>query len=151
MVVVGAKLEVRAVEKLLENAKDCVLFDPTYVCCIEHALFACRLAQNSIERGENVAKDFRMEFLVRLSGERQIKKALNFGIREGLKVVGILIFHERIDEVLRRFGALRNDSVFELNQEKIQKIKRHFGIEGETKDELLKAIFERGAILSVQG
>ena len=58
-------------------------FDARYVAGQEHLRRAVELADRAFERGENVARDRRVEILLFAAGRRQIDRALEMGVDEG--------------------------------------------------------------------
>ena len=58
-------------------------FDARYVADRRHLERAVELADRSIERGENVARDRAVEILLYAAGRRQIDRALEMGVDEG--------------------------------------------------------------------
>ena len=60
-------------------------------------------------------KDFSLEYLIRLSGEKQISKALEFGIKNGLNRVGIIISEEKKDKIVKILGQPTNPKVGNKN------------------------------------
>ncbi|ELY59127.1 KEOPS complex Cgi121-like subunit [Natronococcus amylolyticus DSM 10524] len=58
-------------------------FDARYVAGPRHLERAVELADRSIERGENVARDRAVEILLYAAGRRQIDRALEMGVGEG--------------------------------------------------------------------
>jgi len=70
------------------------IFDPDYVIDEEHVIFAYINMKNAFKKKKNIAKDPKIEFLVRLSGETQISKAMKLGIKDNMKRIGVLIPEE---------------------------------------------------------
>ncbi|RQH00971.1 KEOPS complex subunit Cgi121 [Natrarchaeobius oligotrophus] len=66
-------------------------FDTRYVADRRHLERAVELADRSIERGENVARDRAVEILLYAAGRRQIDRALEMGVGEGENRAAILI------------------------------------------------------------
>jgi len=66
-------------------------FDARYVADRSHLERAVELADRSIERGENVARDRAVEILLYAAGRRQIDRALEMGVGEGENRAVILI------------------------------------------------------------
>ncbi|AGB39731.1 KEOPS complex subunit Cgi121 [Natronococcus occultus] len=58
-------------------------FDARYVAGPHHLKRAVELADRSIARGENVARDRAVEFLLYAAGRRQIDRALEMGVDRG--------------------------------------------------------------------
>ncbi len=72
-------------------------FDARYVADRSHLERAVELADRSIERGENVARDRAVEILLYAAGRRQIDRALEMGVDEGKNRAVILIDAEPSD------------------------------------------------------
>jgi tRNA threonylcarbamoyladenosine modification (KEOPS) complex Cgi121 subunit len=66
-------------EKLEKNEENILVFNPEYIISKQQALFAAKMAIKAMENGQNIANKLPIEFLVRLSGRKQIAKALEFG------------------------------------------------------------------------
>ncbi|WP_293029331.1 KEOPS complex subunit Cgi121 [Natronococcus sp.] len=58
-------------------------FDARYVAGLRHLERAVELADRSIERDENVARDRAVEILLYAAGRRQIDRALEMGVGDG--------------------------------------------------------------------
>ncbi|MCD6127027.1 MAG: hypothetical protein J7J21_01415 [Methanomicrobia archaeon] len=104
------------------------LFDPDYIIDEEHVIFAYIHMKKAFEKKRNIAKDPRIEFLLRLSGETQISKAMEIGVKDNMKRLGILIPEE--------------EGISEIKG-KMEKIKSFFG----TTDK--KEIFEKIAVMEI--
>ncbi|RQG95074.1 KEOPS complex subunit Cgi121 [Natrarchaeobius chitinivorans] len=74
-------------------------FDARYVADRNHLERAVELADRSIERGENVARDRAVEILLYAAGRRQIDRALEMGVGEGGNRAVILIAGDETSEV----------------------------------------------------
>jgi KEOPS complex subunit Cgi121 len=131
---------------LNRHGKRAVLFNPGLVAGLPHGEFALLHTERAFERGENIARDYTIEFLVRLSGRKQIEKALKIGIQKGT-YVGVMADESiiwRMEQDLRK----RCDSLLHLTKEKEGCIRDFFEVSG-TGKELQKNIFEKIALLSV--
>lgn len=62
-----------------------------YVAGEKHLARAVSLSQRSRQRGEAIASDAGLEFLLYAAGTRQIEQALQFGVSEGKQSVVIVI------------------------------------------------------------
>jgi KEOPS complex subunit Cgi121 len=75
------------VEKLgeISDRQDCAIqaFDARYVAGPDHLRRAVELADRSMARGENVARERDVEILLYAAGRRQIDRALEMGVSEG--------------------------------------------------------------------
>ncbi|KYK34824.1 MAG: hypothetical protein HXS48_28205 [Theionarchaea archaeon] len=126
--------------------KRAALFNPELVAGYPHLEFAKVCTDTAFERGENIARDYNIEFLVRLSGRKQIEKALDIGIGKGT-CVGVFA-EEGVIEMMETQLKNRNDSLLELTPEKEASIRKFFEVSGSGKV-LQKNIFEKIALLSV--
>jgi len=122
------------------------LFNPQYVAGIEHLTFAYIHTDRAFQHDENIARTYTIEFLVRLSGRKQIEKALEIGIKQG-SYIGIFS-KDDIPNSLQSFVSHRNDSLFDLSLEKEKYLHDFYEVSGSGK-ELRKQIFEKIALLSV--
>ncbi len=126
--------------------KRAALFNPELVAGYPHLQFAQVHTDMAFARGENIARDYTIEFLVRLSGRKQIEKALDIGIRRHT-FVGVLAEEDVIRSMEEKFEN-RNDSLLELTKEKEEDIRKFFSVFGSGKV-LQKNIFEKIALLSL--
>jgi tRNA threonylcarbamoyladenosine modification (KEOPS) complex Cgi121 subunit len=58
----------------------------------------------AFKNNSNFADDFSLEYLIRLSGEKQISKALTFGIKNGFNRIGIITDEENKDKIIHILG-----------------------------------------------
>ena len=80
------------------------IVDADHVAGREHVLSAVEHARRSIDRGLGASGKFELEFLLYLSGERQISRAIEAaGVRPGRPFVMILGDGPSAEEVLERF------------------------------------------------
>lgn len=79
------------------SRRDCAVqaFDARRVVGRDHLRRAVELADRSIERGENVARDRAVEILLYAAGRRQIDRALTMGVNEGETPAVVLIAADR--------------------------------------------------------
>jgi KEOPS complex subunit Cgi121 len=131
---------------LNQYGSEATLFNPRLVAGYPHLEFAQVHTDRAFERGQNVARDYNIEFLVRLSGSKQIEYALEIGIREGT-LVGVRAEDSVIEEMEVHIGN-REDSLLDLSAEKEEEIRDFFGVSGSGKD-LQKNIFEKIALIDV--
>ncbi|SEL01527.1 KEOPS complex subunit Cgi121 [Haloferax larsenii] len=66
-------------------------FDARYVVDRAHLEHAATLADRAIERGNEIARDRAVEFILYASGRRQINRAFEIGVSEGTLPVVILV------------------------------------------------------------
>ena len=74
-----------------------LIFNPSYVISKEQAIYAAILAQKAMDLGQNIANKLAIEFLVRLSGEKKIKSALQFGPKSINSAAGIVVLDDNVD------------------------------------------------------
>lgn len=102
----------------------------------EHLFFAALNALKAFDSNINISKSLAIETLLFASAQRQIKKAVKLlGINSESSQVVVLVItntQKKIEEVLETVSELisgeRDDSVIELTNEKVEVIKRLFGI-----------------------
>lgn len=77
--------------------RDCAVqaFDARHVVGRDHLRRAVELADRSIARGENVARDRAIEILLYAAGRRQIDRALTMGVSEGETPAVVLVAADR--------------------------------------------------------
>jgi KEOPS complex subunit Cgi121 len=122
------------------------LFNAGLVAGQEHLEFARVHTDKAIANGENIARDYNIEFLVRLSGRSQIDKALDIGVRKGV-YLGIMA-DESVVAALEEQVGTRDDTLLELTAEKEKDIQIFFDVSGSGK-ELQRKIFEKIALVSI--
>jgi KEOPS complex subunit Cgi121 len=120
-------------------------FNPLYVAGYEHLDFARIHTDRAFERDENIARSYTIEFLVRLSGRKQIEKALEISIDKG-SYIGIFSKEHNLESI-QSLVSQRNDSLFALTPEKEPVIREFFEVSASEKA-LQKQIFEKIALLS---
>ena len=122
----------------------------------EHILAAAEKAIRAMERSCNISDDPGMEILLYASGNRQIKKALSMGVRNGRNNVILVAVGEDIpDAAARELGNLVDEAdVTGYRREKRDVIVSFFGITeseiaavGEAK--IPKLVLERVALVDV--
>ncbi|MDK2781242.1 MAG: hypothetical protein PWR13_270 [Archaeoglobi archaeon] len=95
--------------------------------------FAVRKALESFEKGENIAKNLGMEILLYTLATRNISRALEYGVREGLNrlVIVILGENENVEEAVRKMKErIREEKVIGRSVE-IEKLMKIFDITAE--------------------
>ncbi|MBU7013769.1 MAG: hypothetical protein HXS43_02975 [Theionarchaea archaeon] len=123
-----------------------ILFAPHLVAGYPHLEFARVHTDRAFEKGKNIARDYNIEFLVRLSGSKQIEHALEIGIRKGT-FVGVMAENLMIEKMEIHLGT-REDSLLDLSAEKEKEIRDFFDVSGSGRY-LQKNIFEKIALLDV--
>ncbi|HPR41640.1 MAG TPA: KEOPS complex subunit Cgi121 [Candidatus Methanofastidiosa archaeon] len=123
--------------KLINDCSSNVLiYNPSYVLDKKQAEFAAVLALKAFENGQNIANKLAIEFLVRLSGEKQIKKALAFGM-EGLgEIAGIVLLDDEVPDNIQEIPFTPD----------INMISRKYGVK---KKDIEKGIYEKMALVDI--
>ena len=122
----------------------------------EHILSAAEKAIRAVERNDSISKDLGMEVLLYASGNRQIKRALSMGIRNGKNKIVLAVVGADIPEKARseleslveaadviRYTSEKRDmivSFFDITE-------REIGAVGE--DKIPELVLERVALVDV--
>jgi tRNA threonylcarbamoyladenosine modification (KEOPS) complex Cgi121 subunit len=122
-----------------------LFFNPEHVLNENHLRFALWHAKRAFKNGTNIARDLQIEFLVRLSGRRQIKKALELMPESNYC---ICILEGTIEEFSEITGVKAMKESFPGTMEKLSHLKRIFNI-GNQEENLEKGIFERIAMTDI--
>lgn len=141
-------------------------FDAKHVAGPQHLYFAALNALNAFEKKANISNNLAIEALLYASAQRQIKKAVKMlGIKQDSSEIAALIMtenrHKKTDYsrlVTKIIPGERDDSVLELTDKKIEKIKKLFKIsdiefeaklkkEGLEKEAVTDLVIERMALL----
>ncbi len=141
-------------------------FDASYIAGRQHLYFAALNALNAFEKRTNISNNLEVEALLYASAQRQIQKAVKMlGIKQETTEVAALIISRnshKIADSLRLVSEIiqgeRDDSVLELTDKKITKIRKLFNIsdiefeaklerEGLEKEALIDLVIERMALL----
>jgi tRNA threonylcarbamoyladenosine modification (KEOPS) complex Cgi121 subunit len=141
-------------------------FDAKHVAGKQHLYFAALNALNTFEKKNNISNNLEVEALLFASAQRQIQKAVKMlGITKDTTEVAALILtddrHKKMDYIRlieETIHGERDDSVLELTDKKVEKIKKLYEIsdiefeaklekEGQEKEALTDLIIERMALL----
>ncbi len=144
-------------------------FDAKLIASQQHLYFAALNALRAFEKKLNISSGLAVEVLLYASAQRQIKKAVDMlGIKPYSSQVAVLILAENkrgVDAALEAVSKLmsgeRDDGVLELTDEKIEGIKRLFGVsdieieaklrgEGLEKEALVDLVIEHVALLATK-
>ncbi|MBU6998307.1 MAG: hypothetical protein HXS41_05255 [Theionarchaea archaeon] len=125
---------------------EAALFNPLFVAGYPHLEFARVHTDRAFKRGTNIARDYPIEFLVRLSASKQIERALKMGIGRGT-LVGVRA-EPSVIEKLETFLGTREDSLLDLSLDKEKEIRDFFEVSGSGKS-LQKNIFEKIALIDI--
>ncbi|HOM95523.1 MAG: hypothetical protein GX947_09375 [Tissierellia bacterium] len=143
------EIQVKDPKQLVETLKEngaIAIFDESKTFGINHISMALYQTIEAFKNESNFAEDFSLEYLIRLSGEKQISKALEFGIKNGLNRVGIIISEEKKDKIVKILGQPTNPKVGNKNF-----IIEYFEINDiNNKIETQKKIFEKIALLETR-
>ncbi len=83
------------------------ILDPTFIVSEKQIIAALYHTKKAFQRGNNIARDFTTEFLLRLSGKRQISNAINFlGIKDSCINILIIAFGEKKEEIEYEFDVI---------------------------------------------
>ncbi|RLI46402.1 hypothetical protein DRO69_03160 [Candidatus Bathyarchaeota archaeon] len=156
------------IRKKLENVH-VQFFDAKLIADWKHLYFAALNALNAFKNKANISNSIAVETLLYASAQRQINKAMELlGIKPESSEIAVLVIAEtrqKTDKILETVSALmsdeRDDSVIELTSEKVNGIKRLFGIsnleleaklekEGFEKEALINLVIEHVALLATQ-
>jgi len=143
-------------------------FDSDLIATFEHIYFAALNSLAAFKTKTNISKSTSMETMLYVSAQRQIQKAIEHaGIKPESQNMALLIIGddaEQVDSVLKlvskAVGAPPDETVLELTQDKIGKLKKIFGINDqelrsavrgeETELALVSLVIERMALVSTQ-
>jgi len=83
------------------------ILDPTFIVSEKQIIAALYHTKKAFQRENNIARDFTTEFLLRLSGKRQISNAINFlGIKDSCINILIIAFGEKKEEIEYEFDVI---------------------------------------------
>ncbi len=129
------------------------IFNASNVYGLEHVRFAFEKAKAAFENGDAVSSNLFVEVMVRASGQRQIKKAIElFGIEESLEHV---VFGDLPDDLHEVLGAADFEII--LDDARLARLKEVFSIsdeelsdvESSAEHPIISLINERIALTSV--
>ena len=169
----------RPIDEILIKIKDLTnnygtelqLFDAGCIATWEHLFFAAINALQSTATGHNLANNLTIELSLYVSGNRQIKIALEkFGVKPNTKTVAVCIFGNQEknimkcnNELLVFFDAAEAIAMLEINDEKFHILKQIFAIQdieidslasNAIKEEkyaiLTNIIIDRGAMVALE-
>lgn len=126
------------VKKILSlYGEKALIFNPEYVISMEQVKFAAKITFISIKKGQNIAKNPAIEFLVRLSGKKQISKALEFGLKKLKTYAGVVLLEDFLDPSFETFEFFPN----------MEKVKYMYSIE--KNEDISKEIYEKMALVDL--
>ena len=133
-------------------------FDARLIAGWKHLYFAALNALNAFKNKTNISNSVAVETLLYASAQRQINKAVELlGIKPESSQVAVLAIAETkqktatiLETISELMSGKRDDSVIELTSEKVNGIKRLFGISNlELEAKLEKKGFEKEALLNL--
>jgi len=143
-------------------------FDAELVATWQHLYFAVLNALLAFRNERNISKSVAMEVMLYASAERQIRKAIELlGVKRDSANVAVVIIGENPDSIKAVLSAVSKsisaepaETVLELSREKVQGIRKAFGItekelevvmeKNDVKQTLVNLVIERMALLSTQ-
>jgi len=90
--------------KILKSKGVSAIFDESKAYGLNHVNMALYHTLQAFKNKTNFAEDFSLEYLIRLSGEKQISRALMFGIKNETKRLGILVDEAKKDDIITILG-----------------------------------------------
>ncbi len=114
-------VEITMTKEEILASYDGYIFDPEYIVDEEQVMFAYYLMKKAFERGKNIADDPKIEFLVRLSGRNQISEAMELGLKDKMKKIGVLMpkaqgitaINGKEEKIKKFFGTTDKREIFE--------------------------------------
>jgi tRNA threonylcarbamoyladenosine modification (KEOPS) complex Cgi121 subunit len=143
-------------------------FNAELVATWQHLYFAALNALIAFRNRRNISKNVAIEIMLYASAQRQIRKAIALmGVTHVSAHVAAVIIGEKpesvktaLSAISKRIGAEPDETVLELSKDKIQGIRRAFGISeneleavmkrNNLEEALINIIIERMALLSTQ-
>jgi tRNA threonylcarbamoyladenosine modification (KEOPS) complex Cgi121 subunit len=143
-------------------------FNADLVATWQHLYFAVLNALLAFKNKTNISKSVSMETMLYASAQRQIRKAVEFmGVRSGSSNVALVVIggspaavEAAFSAVSERIGAIADETVLDLSDEKVRCVRKAFGItekelEAVMKEEnaaqpIVDLVVERMALLSTQ-
>lgn len=151
MIIVGAKGEIKDTERLLKRIDsiatkkgvEIVVIDADYVCGEDHIISSYQHALRAFQEKRNSMRKFSMELLLYISGERQIKNALNkIGIKETTRNFAFIFMdasdYEELKGKISKDEALEviTDMGFKIDQKVIEPSREKLKLIGYSEEEI---------------
>ena len=134
------------------------ILDANAIAGVEHLYFAAVNALKAFNQGLNISKRFSLEFLLYVSGQRQISKAIEMvGVKHNSKEIALVIFaqeeelsSETTTTISQIIGGIRDDNVLELRNP--THVAQLYGLENNYDNitTLKRLLIERSALLITQ-
>ncbi len=135
----------KLIKKLKKNGAKAI-FDESKTYGLNHISMALYQTIRAFENNSNFANDFSLEYLIRLSGEKQISKALEFGIKDRTNRIGIILDEEKKDSIIDILGHPKTPGKFDK-----EFVRKYFKIKDiNNQMEAEKKIFEKIALLNTK-
>ncbi len=136
----------------------CQILDANAIAGVEHLYFAAVNASKAFNQGLNISKNFSIEFLLYVSGQRQISKAIGIvGVKHDTREIALVIFAQEeefsskaIITISKIIGGIRDDDVLEIRDP--THVAKLFGLENSYDNiaTLKSLLIERSALLITQ-
>jgi len=134
------------------------ILDANAIAGVEHLYFAAVNALKAFSQGLNISKRFSLEFLLHVSGQRQISKAIEMvGVKRDTKEIVLVIFAQKkkvsstaITTISKIIGGIRDDNVLEIHDP--IRVAELYGLENfyDNITMLKRLLIERSALLITQ-
>jgi len=168
--IIGGKILVEDVNRFIKGLKEIIdlpfilqVVDAGYMVSIDQINLAIGKTIESFKKGDNISKDPSIEFLLYLSGKRNINKAIAMGIKQGENYAVFIISDEDVDKLKRIERDIKERFVIEpidindlirYNNAKKKKLMDFYGVTEEEvaavgEKKLPKLILEREVLLDL--
>jgi tRNA threonylcarbamoyladenosine modification (KEOPS) complex Cgi121 subunit len=167
-------VDIKDAEKFVKAAREATpqkasvqFFNAELVATWQHLYFAVLNALLAFRSKGNISKSVAMEAMLYASAQRQIRKAIQLiGVNRDSANVAVVVIGANADSVKstlsavsKRVGVEPDETVLELDREKVRSIRKAFGIradeleavdEKDAEQALVDLVIERTALLSTQ-
>jgi KEOPS complex subunit Cgi121 len=167
-------VDIKDAEKFVKAAREATpqkasvqFFNAELVATWQHLYFAVLNALLAFRSKGNISKSVAMEAMLYASAQRQIRKAIQLiGVKRDSANVAVVVIGANADSVKstlsavsKRVGVEPDETVLELDREKVRSIRKAFGIradeleavdEKDAEQALVNLVIERTALLSTQ-
>lgn len=139
LIIVGGKVEIKDVKAFISRltaiGRECHVtvqaVNADLIAGRGHVEFAADKAVEAFRQKTNLARDPGMELMLYLRGRRQIEKALELGVREGMNRVAIVIFGDNVNcagDKARALLDMADDTVVDYDHKKDEALMRLYDI-----------------------
>jgi KEOPS complex subunit Cgi121 len=134
------------------------ILDASLIAGYEHLQFAVLNALSALAGHVGISSNLAIEIILYASAQRQIKKAFRLiGVQSNTRKVAVVILARTKEQASRRLKALsrlvggqRDDQVIDLTQDKLEGIKKLFGISSvELESQAKRRWSERQALIDL--